>query len=1611
VIAHRGTNPTKLGALKADLNGVVQNHYVPQIDSASTFAHKVVEVLQAVSQKNGVSFQLFFTGHSLGGWLAQITTFTTEYLATKNNIFLKNDNEQDCYHPHTVVFESPGCKNMLSVMADNLDVRLEGRSIELEQLDITSYLSAPNLINTCNPHVGTVFRIFTDLSDMRWWEEITEMYTLATHSMQKIVEAFDPVTGQVRKDEQGKLKVHVVVDWPVSYSLLGGEEYKSFFESAKHLNNYHPDIKDESFQTLQFSTIRYQTKLYDELVNSLHVFNQKEQEFLQFYLWLRQWPELFEPLKLFSVLENNQAKEHAKNILQSFEIGNNTVRCTDASPLQALIPYVKRLLQLFPETKEETKLALSSDGVRNRVYLFETRRYVERISRSPLEFSSDSLSFREFVQSDKQKVLHLQMVKGDEWTGLVKVQQVLQKTGCVSEGQYIVLKLERLLTLNQFMDLSKLMQSTVTPFLLLIACEDKKELDEETKDVIRTLFDTTKHKQNIKMIFITQSGESIVKFLHYLGSKLSGNEFVRRSEELTWSGLTTNSQEKLLEKSVNFQGAELSLNQLMSAGSPAAKSLPLTDLLEENKLKIADPVPISNGYNERYYIGRTFRYQTAIKQEILNDEDVRVSRIYLASSEQEYNKLCQLNPNNNVHWLEKDKEGNLRWQQSQGSLETVRRYIDTDRSHTYTEDELVKLLEQAEQQRVMLISDTAGMGKSTVLTHLSKIIKRTSPTKWVVRINLNDHTDVLKGLKIGQNDTEKAIEFVSESLLKLKPGFDRELFKQCCEQKQKVRIVIMLDGFDEISPFYKETGIGLLEALRKTAVEQLWVTTRPHLVDELEDTLQQLSYQLDPFSEENQVEFLTKFWSLKYSVTDVEINLKLENYAELLINGIGNSISDKDKQFTGIPLLTRLLAEAFEEEVQMFYDSAESIPQLPFQLDMIGLYRRFIERKYDIYQEEKLQENVDNVGAKEQRDRNLKIMRQEHQRLAMKVLFTEEQAALFENNRESLFATEDLARIGIVQVSHGGKMNFIHRTFSEYYVADCLVTGLTEGKHTSQQVQDFVLNYILQNEEYQIIRAFINGLLSSSKPSKEMSKQYGTRIDDLGNDCLLHTAAFEGKANIIEFLVESVTAAGNKDTASRLLTEQDDLGRTAWYIAAEEGEINVMQKIWNLAEDILSKGMVKIILLATNSEGNSTWHAAAMRGKVDVLLEIWNLAKECLTTEEIKNNLLLATNSKGNTAWHLAVEWWVTKGAMQKIWDLARENLTTEELTNKFLLATNSEGNTVWHLAAEGSGRPDLMQKIWVLAKDNLTTVEIKTELLLATNNKGNTAWHLAAMRGKVDVLQEMWNLVKANLTTEEIKNNLLLGTNNEGDTAWHLAAMNGEVAVLKKIWDLAKDYLTTENMNSKLLLAITSEGNTVWHLAAISGKLALLQEVWDLAKNYLTKQEIKNKLLLATNSVGNTAWHLAAISGKVAVLQEIWVFAKDYLTTEEMKNNLLLSTNSKGNTAWHLAANGWLTQDALQKLWELAKDNLTKEEIKDKLLLAKNREGNTAWHLAAMSGKVAVLKEIWDLAKDYLTTEELNNKLLLATNSEGDTAQHYATMGRDTQNALQKILDLAKTI
>jgi hypothetical protein len=69
----------------------------------------------------------------------------------------------------------------------------------------------------------------------------------------------------------------------------------------------------------------------------------------------------------------------------------------------------------------------------------------------------------------------------------------------------------------------------------------------------------------------TQAEDGTIIFLQDKATETLCNGFVTRDKQLNWSDLTAISQDKLLQKRVEFRGARIYLNELMPDGSPAAK--------------------------------------------------------------------------------------------------------------------------------------------------------------------------------------------------------------------------------------------------------------------------------------------------------------------------------------------------------------------------------------------------------------------------------------------------------------------------------------------------------------------------------------------------------------------------------------------------------------------------------------------------------------------------------------------------------------------------------------------------------------------------------------------------------------------------------------------------------------------------------------------------------------------------------------------------------------------------------------------------------------------------------------------------------------------------------
>jgi hypothetical protein len=266
VIAHRGSK--NLQSWLTDLESVVRGR-------PSGFIKEALNLLShpVVIAKRAEGYRISTTGHSLGGFLAQICTFWSH----------RRDMESS-YFPNmsAIVFDSPGAADLMELMRSHL--RAEQASISIENLNIQNFVARPNIVNTFGVHTGTIWQI-------RQRENIGLGFVLSHKLSDEIIPAFNSEIGHLTDYRQ-------ITDWPqADYSNLthlatvggaataviaspfrilnhsyqhlksrlgmqhkaswldrcmGGKEVQSFLQEAAQ-DNYRPDLAESAVKALNLA--------------------------------------------------------------------------------------------------------------------------------------------------------------------------------------------------------------------------------------------------------------------------------------------------------------------------------------------------------------------------------------------------------------------------------------------------------------------------------------------------------------------------------------------------------------------------------------------------------------------------------------------------------------------------------------------------------------------------------------------------------------------------------------------------------------------------------------------------------------------------------------------------------------------------------------------------------------------------------------------------------------------------------------------------------------------------------------------------------------------------------------------------------------------------------------------------------------------------------------------------------------------------------------------------------------------------------------------------------------------------------------------------------------
>jgi ankyrin repeat protein len=145
-------------------------------------------------------------------------------------------------------------------------------------------------------------------------------------------------------------------------------------------------------------------------------------------------------------------------------------------------------------------------------------------------------------------------------------------------------------------------------------------------------------------------------------------------------------------------------------------------------------------------------------------------------------------------------------------------------------------------------------------------------------------------------------------------------------------------------------------------------------------------------------------------------------------------------------------------------------------------------------------------------------------------------------------------------------------------VAEFLIKQLTKESKQNKEVQDLLLNEVLLKPDYQVIRAFLDGLIGKSKPSQVALEYYGGKLNEhwnerkvkqtlTGGETVLHIAAREDNSCIIEFLLDSLKSGEYINTLTEILLADDKWGDNACLMAVTQNNVLALQQIRKWADE------------------------------------------------------------------------------------------------------------------------------------------------------------------------------------------------------------------------------------------------------------------------------------------------------------------------------------------------------------------------------------------------------------------------------------------------------------
>jgi hypothetical protein len=300
--------------------------------------------------------------------------------------------------------------------------------------------------------------------------------------------------------------------------------------------------------------------------------------------------------------------------------------------------------------------------------------------------------------------------------------------------------------------------------------------------------------------------------------------------------------------------------------------------------------------------------------------------------------------------------------------------------------------------------------------------------------------------------------------------FELEIF---VEQFESGRVILLMDGVDEIAPTFTELFVKLMKSIQKLSNNQLWIATRTHMQETLLNSLNFSIFKLLELDEPK----IREFFTTVYKDLSIEGRVKT-NESELIEKSIRllksfeaqrNELQMKMKEsLIGSPMILGMIAQLFKEDPNF-------VLKRP---NMYSIYDKFttlmmlkLHDKGDIAREDM----VKNMKS----EKTMKF----HQKIAIAVYFSKPLSM----SDLSVLLPHEMARIGLAY-NDSGRVYFVHRTFSEFFVAQYYVDTIFGNSKIEKKDFDDAMKYVLSKER--TTKFLVYSFMDSALDMQIISEKY-----------------------------------------------------------------------------------------------------------------------------------------------------------------------------------------------------------------------------------------------------------------------------------------------------------------------------------------------------------------------------------------------------------------------------------------------------------------------------------------------------------------------------------------